>query len=212
MNTNNSDHYKIFSKILRRENRPLSLKLAKILSYIVNYLGIDNKKYFISGSYALNDYFKYKEINNININMDPTEFKKLENFGLGEIIKSNNNTVWILDLKDLYNDINNNKVKNLYIEIFKIPMSKGYPTDKYSLNNLIEICGLKVDKYKNEYFTIPMFYEWKKDMNRPVDQEDIKFIEKNNLLQSEKPKQCGGGNYYEKYMKYKIKYLNLKEK
>ena len=218
----NSRHYERFRKTITRANKPISIKLAKILSYVANYLGIDKKKYFISGSYALNNYYKYKEINNLNVNMDPSEFKLLKNFELGEFIKSNNflsdegsnvfpSSVWLLDLTNLYNELNDDKIDNFYIEIFEMPEAKGYPNDNFSLNSLEVSCGLEVDKYGQNYFTVPMFYKWKKTLDRPIDQKDIKFIKKYNLVEIEKPEQCGGYNkYHTKYIKYKTKYMNLK--
>ena len=210
MNIINTRHYNEFKSIISRKNTRLSTKLAKILSYIINDLGIDNEKYFVTGSYALKDYYYYRDIDNLNINMAPREFNKLGIFELGQYYNDKNVQKWILDLKEFYEEINNENINNFYIEIIEIPVNKGYPNNKFSLQSL-KNCNLLVDKYNNYFLTIPAFYEWRKIINKKKDNEDIKFIEDNNLLKKEKV-QCGGSNpIYLKYLKYKNKYIRLKK-
>lgn len=191
MNKNSPEHYKKIVKIITSKNKPLSAKLAKILSYIVNYVGIDKKKYFITGSYALKDYVKYREIDNLDVNMDPTEFKKLVYFGYGSFKNINGENMWNFDLKNVYNQENIFHVKNFIIKIYEIPSHEGHPNKMFSLDSLM-LCGLQVDEYNNNYLTIKMLYNMKKILNRKIDERDIRFIQKNKLLESNNEKQCGG--------------------
>ena len=188
-----------FDKIITSNNNKYT-KLAEILKKIIDDCKIDQSKYFILGSYALR---KQREINDLDINMDENEFDKLikcVKYGKRELY--NNQIRWFFDLTDKYKEIDPT-ANDFSIEIFRKAPLDGFPNGNYSLQRLKENNALTTDNYGHQYFKLKTLLEWKKTMNRPKDQDDIKLIEK--LLGK-----IQDGGYFHKYIKYKSKYLNLK--
>lgn len=54
----------------------------------------------------------------------------------------------------------------------------GYPTNLFSLSKLTKNKGFQKDDNNHQYFSLQYLLKWKKTMNRPKDQEDIKLIQK----------------------------------
>lgn len=194
------DIEKSFESIIK-SNKTKHEKLAEILKKIIDACNIEPDSYFILGSYALRE---YREINDLDLNMDEKEFDKLVKcapYGKKEIY--NNQIRWFFDLTDKYKLIDPTS-NDFSIEIFKKKPLDGFPNENYSLQRLKENNGLDKDKYGHQFFNLKTLLSWKKTMNRPKDQQDIIMIEK--II---KDKQIGG--YYLKYLIYKKKYLNLKK-
>lgn len=154
-------------------------KLAKILHLIfVKVCGIDQGKYFILGSYAIR---KHRTISDLDINLDATEFLKLEKAtqkGYGKIEFYNNQVRWFFDLTKEYNKLTGSKEADFSVEAFQKDKTVGFPTNAYSLSKLKASKGLSVDKYGHQHFSLQTLLKWKKKMNRPKDQKDIELIER----------------------------------
>ena len=58
----------------------------------------------------------------------------------------------------------------------------GFPNDKFSLSNLTRGQGLDRDENNHQFLNFKYLLKWKKIMNRPKDQEDIKLI--TNIIKS----------------------------
>ncbi len=172
-------------------------KLASILRLIIDEADIKPNSYFILGSYALRN---NRTISDLDINMDSDEFEKLKELPFGTVEPYNNQTRWFYDLTKQYQKIDPNAT-DFSIEVFKKRPNEGFPDSDYSLGHLKKTGGLDVDKYDHQYFSMETLLAWKKKMNRPKDQDDIKLIE--SIM-------VGGGLYYQKYKKYKLKYMRLK--
>lgn len=176
-------------------------KLAKILKDIIDECEINQNKYFILGSYAIRE---HRDINDLDINMDVNEFLKLSKVKYGSLQFYNGQIRWFFDLTQEYRKYADENANDFSIEIFQKDPNDGFPNSNFSLKYLSENDGLTKDEYGHQYFNFKTLLKWKQTMNREKDQNDIKLLEK--IL----GKQDGG--YKIKYMKYKNKYLSLKDK
>ncbi len=153
-------------------------KLSKILKYIfIDICHIDPQKYYILGSFSIRE---FRQINDLDINLDSSEFIKLSNAtekGFGQIEFYNNQIRWFFDLTKQYNELTSSDEKDFSIEAFMKDPKIGFPNDKFSLFNLIKNHGLDKDENNHQFFTLKYLLKWKKIMNRPKDQEDIKLIQ-----------------------------------
>lgn len=185
-----------FIQIINNPNLNKHEKLAKILKKIIISCDINQKKYYILGSYALRE---HREIQDLDINMDSQEFEKLKSCAhYGQIQPYNNQIRWFFDLTHEYQKFDPN-TQDFSIEIFQKKPSEGFPNSEFSLDYLTKNHGLDTDKYNHQFFSLETLLRWKKTMNRPKDQSDILILEK--LLN----KQGGGtqgGKYDHKYIKY----------
>jgi len=152
-------------------------KLSKILKYIfVDVCKINQKKYYILGSYGLRN---SRKINDLDINIDEDEFMKLENAtknGFGRIEFYNNQIRWFFDLTKLYNKLTKSREKDFSIEAFMKDKKNGYPNNNFSLLKLVENKGLDKDENKHQFFNLKTLLKWKKTMNREKDKADIEII------------------------------------
>lgn len=155
---------------------PKHVKLARILDDIIEYFKIKRTKYYLLGSYALRE---SREISDLDIIMEQSEFDKLDD-SFGKIEQHNNQTRWFYDLTKAYQEVDEN-VKDFSIEIFRKSKDEGYPDNNFSLENLRKTKGLSTDEFDHQFMNLETLLQWKKRMNRPKDQDDIKMIEK--LLQ-----------------------------
>lgn len=167
----------IIKNIITSKRLKKHQKLSNILMYVfVNVCKINQKKYYILGSYALRD---DREINDLDINLDDVEFIKLgkateHDFGHIEIY--NNQIRWVYDLTKIYNKLTGSKVKDFSIEAFMKKPSIGFPTNSFSLSSLKKNKGLDVDQNKHQFMSTKTLLKWKKKMNRDKDQDDIAII------------------------------------
>ena len=175
-------------------------KLALIFQIIVEYTKVKKNSYFILGSYAVRE---MRSINDLDINMDYDEFKKLKKLAEEEkigIVETYNNQIrWFYDMTDEYKKIDNS-AEDFSIEVFQKKPTEGYPNENFSLQVLKDNKGLDKDTFGHQFFSLKTLLDWKKTMNRSKDLADIALIEE-QLNKEQK------GGYYKKYIKYKNKYL-----
>ena len=152
-------------------------KLSNILKYIfINICKIDQKKYYILGSFSIR---KYRKINDLDINIDKDEFMKLEKAtekGFGKIEFYDNQIRWFFDLTKDYNKLTLSKEKDFSIEAFMKDSKVGFPNNKFSLSSLRKNNGFNKDQNNHQFFNLVYLLKWKKTMNREKDQLDIKLI------------------------------------
>jgi hypothetical protein len=152
-------------------------KLSAILKYIFgDVCGIKQNKYYILGSYAIRE---HRTINDLDINLDNNEFLKLEEAtkkGLGGIEFYNKQIRWFFDMTEEYNSMTNSKENDFSIEAFQKMPDDGFPNSNFSLNHLLSNNGLDVDPNGHQFFSLKTLLDWKKTMDRPKDQDDIKLI------------------------------------
>lgn len=169
-------------------------KLSDILKIIIDKCGIDNNKYMIIASYCIR---KYRHINDLDMNMEKTEWEKLrilEEAGIGKIETYNGQLRYFLDMTKKYNELVDPDEKDFSIEIFKKDLYEGYPNNDFSLGYLLDHNGLDRDENKHLFFSKPTLLKWKRTANRPKDQKDIQLLE--NLVKLEKKgktKRCPKG-------------------
>lgn len=197
------------SDTIRSDSLNKHEKLAQILKLVVDECHIKNDSYFILGKYSLRE---FREINDLDVNMDVSEFKKLRLLDFGDFGQYNGQERWIYDMTDQYKDLDPN-VDDFSIEIYGMDPKEGYPDGRFSLEFLGDNDGFDIDQFGHKHYSLRTLLQWKLEMNRDVDQEDIVLIK--NLLKTEQAFAGGAGggkagkNYYKKYIKYKRKYLQL---
>ena len=120
-----------------------------------------------------------------NINIDYNDFFKLsklveKNIGHIEFYGYNNVQIrWIYDLTDEYNKLTKLNEKDFSIEAFQKLENIGFPNNDYSLKKLLKNKSLAIDNNGNQFFNLKTLLKWKKIMNRPKDQDNIKLLKKN---------------------------------
>lgn len=67
-------------------------------------------------------------------------------------------------------------VADFSIEIFQKYSNEGFPNPDFSLSTLIKNNGLDIDDFGHQHFNRETLLAWKKVMNRPKDQDDIKLL------------------------------------
>lgn len=153
-------------------------KLSNILKYIfINICKIDPAKYYILGSFSIR---KYREINDLDINIDKDEFIKLEKAvekGFSHIEFYNGQIRWIFDLTKEYNKLTSPKEKDFSTEAFMKDPKVGYPNNAFSLSSVKKNKGFNKDKNKHQFFSLKYLLKWKRAMNRDKDKSDIELIE-----------------------------------
>ena len=149
-----------------------STKLAKILYVIMNKFDIPSKSYCILGSYALRD---YREINDIDVDLDTKHFKKLKNCSIGNITVVNNENVWTFQRK--------HRIINYKIEIYEVDPKIGFPNESFSLISLFSTSNdLQMDDFGHYHYRIKTVKRWKTIVRREKDEVDIILI--NSILNS----------------------------
>ena len=166
------------TKIIQDTTLQKYQKLSSILHEIfVNICSIDQKKYYILGSFAIR---KNRQISDLDINLDSNEFFKLNKalkLGFGKLEIYNNQIRWFYDLTETYNSITKLKEDDFSLEAFQKEPLDGYPNSEYSLDYLQKNNMLDIDENGHQYFSLLTLLKWKKQMNRPKDQPDIELIE-----------------------------------
>jgi len=137
---------------------------------------IDQRKYYILGSYALRE---HRAISDLDINIDATEFMKLSTAcdkNTGQIQIYNNQIRWFVDYTDTYNQLTGLNETDFSIEAFMKQPNEGFPNSTYSLNKLVRTNGLDIDNFGHQHFSLKTLLKWKKKMNRDKDKKDIIII------------------------------------
>lgn len=171
----------IIESILINKDLKKHEKLSAILKYIfVDICHIDQNKYYLLGSYAIRE---HRKINDLDINLDFEEFCKVLvaiGKGFGVVEYYNEQVRWFYDMTEKYNELNQIDEKDFSIEAFQKHPNEGFPNTNFSLAYLRQNEGLNKDSNGHQFFSLKTLLEWKKTMNRPKDQDDIKIIE--NIL------------------------------
>lgn len=117
--------------------------LPKILSEIMKKLKINIMDYAIIASYCLH---KYRNITDLDVIVDATAYPLLKNSGIFEVstAKISRDERLVLKLPKID--------PNAEIEIFPKERNEGFPSEKFSLNNLHLEDLLLYDEYGNPYY------------------------------------------------------------
>lgn len=102
------------------------------------------------------------------------------NKGIGKLEFYNDQIRWYFDLTKEYNKLTKSREKDFSIEAFMKDPKIRFPNNSFSLSKLTKNKGFKRDYNKHQFFSLKSLLKWKKTMNRPKDQDDIKLIK--NLL------------------------------
>lgn len=166
-------------KIIKSDKLKKHEKLSRILYYVfVKICKIDQSKYFILGSYALR---KYREINDLDMNIFFTEALKLEKaveMGFGRIEFYHGQVRWFFDMTSDYNKLYDKSAKDFSIEAFFKLEKDGFPNKKFSLSYLSKKKALDTDSKGHLHFSLKTLLKFKKLLNREKDQPDIILLEK----------------------------------
>lgn len=139
--------------------------MATILCMIVTYCDIDQDKYHILSSYAIKD---FKSVSDLDVNMEPSEWKKLSKSKMGKSGIYNNQKRYFIKLPSISQDAE--------IEIFNKKPTEAYPNDFFShkkiKNKLIR------DEYGNLYYPLNIFVEWKNTVHRLKDKKQLQLLNK----------------------------------
>jgi hypothetical protein len=168
---------KIIKKIILDKKLKKYQKLSKILKYIfVDIAGINQKKYYILGSFSIRE---YRTISDLDINLDISEFLKLEKVvekNMGKIEFYNGQIRWFYDLTSEYNKLTKSNENDFSIEAFQKFPNEGFPNNKFSLNYLTKNNLFNKDENGHQFFNLKTLLKWKMTMNRPKNQDDIVLI------------------------------------
>ena len=168
---------KIIKKIIIDKKLKKYQKLSKILKYIfVDIAGIDQKKYFILGSFSIR---KYRTISDLDINLDIKEFIKLEKVvekNMGKIEFYNGQIRWVYDMTSEYNQLTKSSENDFSIEAFQKFPDEGFPNAKFSQKYLTKHKLFDKDENGHQFFNLKTLLKWKITMNRPKNQDDIILI------------------------------------
>lgn len=152
-------------------------KLSKILKYLfVNIAKISQDKYYILGSFSIR---KYRNISDLDINLDNNEFLKLSSLtdkNIGYIEFYNGQIRLFFDLTKEYNSLTGENEKDFSIEAFQKKPIDGFPDKTFSLKYLKSKNGLDKDINGHQFFNLKTLLRWKKTMNRNKDKPDIELI------------------------------------
>jgi hypothetical protein len=170
----------LIDQIINKTGPTKYQKISDILNLLVEYCQIDKKKYIIFGS----------EITSIDIYMDYLEWEKLLTYllslKLGTVQTNNNKQMrYILDLTSTYQKIDP-QTTEFAIKI--IASNSGYPTDEFSIANLIQINCVNKDKHGQMSLNNKTLLKWKKLLNYPECAADIANLEKVGNHEYRKPK------------------------
>jgi hypothetical protein len=168
---------KIIKKIILNKKLKKYQKLSQILKYIfVDIAGINQKKYFILGSFSIRE---YRTISDLDINLDISEFLKLEKViekNMGKIEFYNGQIRWFYDMTDEYNKLTKSNENDFSIEAFQKFNFEGFPNNKFSLKYLNKNNLFDKDENGHQFFNLKTLLKWKITMNRPKNQDDIILI------------------------------------
>lgn len=167
-------------KIIRSKREKIHM-LAEILSIIMQTNNISQDEYIITGSYGFGPYYP---TNNLDVLIDVDNVKKIiNNINLINLSKSK----YKLDMTQIYNKYVDDNTNDFAIYFHTDPI---YP--KYSIENVISYAA--TDAVGNKYITGKLLMDFRNDINRPVMLVGNTFDNQLNY-------------YYNKYKKYKQKYL-----
>lgn len=128
---------------------------------------------------------KYKNIGDLDIDMDSSDFHKLQHLSSSyisyKVHPESQESIWEVELSPLYSKIKNES-EEFKIEVYCCDPKIGYFGEEYSLDNIFgnkEKC-VEVDEFGNQHYSLETTLVFKQKNNRPKDQKDIDILK--NLL------------------------------
>lgn len=176
---------KNIEKIIVNKKLKKHEKLSSILKYLfVDIAKISQDKYFILGSFSIRE---YRQISDLDINLDDKEFYKLEQLtkkNIGKIEFYNGQIRWYFDLTKEYNKLTNENEADFSIEAFQKKQTNGFPDKSFSLKSLRDNNDFDINDDGHQFFNLNTLLKWKLRMNREKDKPDIELIK--NILKVQK--------------------------
>lgn len=174
-----------FTYQLLKPNEKIN-KLSAILSKIMFDHQVPNNQYIITGSYGFGPYYP---TNNLDVIVDDNVLNKLQI----KLIKITPKK-YKYDMTSIYNNLVDENTNDFAIYFHTEPISQ-----KYSIENLLKNpVDLKMDNNKNIFISGKTLLDFRNDINRPVILVGGPF---DTQLE----------HYYNKYKKYKEKYMSLRK-
>jgi hypothetical protein len=168
-------------KIILNKKLKKHEKLSSILRYLfVDIAKISQDKYYILGSFSIRE---YRQISDLDINLDLNEFYKLEQLtkkNIGKLEFYNNQIRWFVDFTKEYNKLTNENELDFSIEAFQKKQTDGFPNKSFSLKALRDNNDFEKNDDGHQFFNLKTLLKWKLTMNREKDKIDIELI--NNIL------------------------------
>ena len=156
-------------------------KLSAILRYLfVDIAKISQDKYYILGSFSIRE---YRQISDLDINLDHNEFYKLEELtkkNIGKLEFYGGQIRWFADFTKEYNNLTNENELDFSIEAFQKKQTDGFPNKSFSLKALRDNNDFEKNEDGHQFFNLKTLLTWKLTMNREKDKIDIELI--NNIL------------------------------
>jgi hypothetical protein len=172
---------KNIEKIILNKKLKKHEKLSSILRYLfVDIAKISQDKYYILGSFSIRE---YRQISDLDINLDLNEFYKLEQLtkkNIGKLEFYNNQIRWFVDFTKEYNKLTNENELDFSIEAFQKKQTDGFPNKSFSLKALRDNNDFEKNDDGHQFFNLKTLLKWKLTMNREKDKIDIELI--NNIL------------------------------
>jgi hypothetical protein len=172
---------KNIEKIILNKKLKKHEKLSSILRYLfVDIAKISQDKYYILGSFSIRE---YRQISDLDINLDLNEFYKLEQLtkkNIGKLEFYNNQIRWFVDFTKEYNKLTNENELDFSIEAFQKKQTDGFPNKSFSLKALRDNNDFEKNEDGHQFFNLKTLLKWKLTMNREKDKIDIELI--NNIL------------------------------
>ena len=172
---------KNIEKIILNKKLKKHEKLSSILRYLfVDIAKISQDKYYILGSFSIRE---YRQISDLDINLDLNEFYKLEQItkkNIGKLEFYNNQIRWFVDFTKEYNKLTNENELDFSIEAFQKKQTDGFPNKSFSLKALRDNNDFEKNEDGHQFFNLKTLLKWKLTMNREKDKIDIELI--NNIL------------------------------
>lgn len=156
-------------------------KLSSILRYLfVDIAKISQDKYYILGSFSIRE---YRQISDLDINLDHNEFYKLAQLtkkNIGKLEFYDSQIRWFADFTKEYNKLTNENELDFSIEAFQKKQTDGFPNKSFSLKDLRDNNDFEKNEDGHQFFNLHTLLKWKLTMNREKDKIDIELI--NNIL------------------------------
>jgi hypothetical protein len=168
--------------IIKAPSLSKEVKLSAILKMCVEAGGVAPRTYVILGSYALRG---DRSIADLDVSMDEEQWHKLPEIGVRQ--KYEDEDRWFLDMTPLYRAYVDPETSDFSIEVFSKAPNRGFPNDSFSRSHLEATpSGLAFDDNGHPYFSLFTLLDWKRTMNRPKDQPDIRLLVKKLGLPDDK--------------------------
>ena len=157
---------KNIEKIILNKKLKKHEKLSSILRYLfVDIAKISQDKYYILGSFSIRE---YRQISDLDINLDLNEFYKLEQLtkkNIGKLEFYNNQIRWFVDFTKEYNKLTNENELDFSIEAFQKKQTDGFPNKSFSLKALRDNNDFEKNEDGHQFFNLKTLLKWKLTIN-----------------------------------------------